>query len=593
MFLELFQEYIYIASFLKLIMKRVGLNYLFVVLVFVLIGSVNAESDFSIDDPETWYVYSDMISSVPVEKLVEYAEDTKVLFDYLVEKQREDFNKALLKKKLGVDIESSGLGDNSLRWEGDKLIGGDAVLDFSNLPRDMVGVKYEEGKGFTYEVKRGQADVGSLSVDKGGYGKKGFYDTGSSLDGAEWNLIGDVVLENGVFSLDNSAVIDIGKISYAQSSEGKKGFVEVISETRAVLTNVEAEYSSLGSVRTYESPTLAVFDGESIGDEYSKQYARLYEKSFVEKSEEGKMKFVKADFYGENKMEIVLNKKFDEVSGTGLEGAGVSVFDGDVRVEFDGDETKFPRSVRDAKYSVDKIVNELDAENVFRLQKYKYNQVVEIPDEEGLEPRVFVEMIPADSASGEKDAGTFLFNSDKKVLSGKGVLKVDFHGPKIPIADYSLGSEGDGKRMTLTLLRSLTSKQVEGVLKSDRGGTLEKMTERYQGKSIFEKISEFAEQTEEVGGAFVLKYSGESLNLARLISGMSYDKAKGTSGNLDKGTKIIFDSSREPGTVTIEGFKDNLGNDPLHKQGIYPREFVDALVNELGERIGAVNSGEN
>ena len=229
------------------------------------------------------------------------------------------------------------------------------------------------------------------------------------------------------------------------------------------------------------------------------------------------------------------------------------------------------------------------------MQKYKYNQVVEIPEEEGLKPKVFVEMIPADSVSGEKDAGTFLFNSDETVLAGKGLLKVDFHGVKVPMADYSLGSEGDGKRMTLTLKRPLTSEQVQGVLKSDRSGALEKMTERYEGKSVFEKISEFAEQAGEVGnaGAFVLKYSEESLNLASLIGSMSYDKVKGTLGNLEKGTKIIFDSSREPGTVTIEGFKDNLGNDPLHKQEIYPKEFVEVLVNALGERIGAINPEEN
>ena len=45
--------------------------------------------------------------------------------------------------------------------------------------------------------------------------------------------------------------------------------------------------------------------------------------------------------------------------------------------------------------------------------------------------------------------------------------------------------------------------------------------------------------------------------------------------------------------MTIEGFKDNLGNDPLHKQEIYPKEFVEVLVNALGERIGAINPEEN
>ncbi|MBT4165494.1 hypothetical protein HOE04_00460 [archaeon] len=575
-------------------MERGRLNYLFVFLVLVLVVNVinvSAESDFDVDNPESWYVYSDMMIDVPVDKLVEYADDTKVLFEYLNQKQREDFNKALLKKKLGEEISSSGLGDDGLRWDGDKLIGeSGAVLDLSDLPRGLVGIKYDKVKGFSYEVKRGQSEVGSLSVDKGGYGADGFYDTGSILDGAEWDLIGDVVLENGIVSLDNGAMVSQGKITYSQTSEDKNGLVDFVSETRAVLTNAEAEYSGLGSVRAYDVPTLAIFDNGAVDYEYSTQYARLYSKGDI----------TNADFYGKNQMDIILDKKFDEVRGRGLKDAGVNVFvSGEnsegIRIEFDGDETKFPRSVRDAKHSVDKIVNELDSENVFRLQKYKYNQVVEIPEEEGLKPKVFVEMIPADSVSGEKDAGTFLFNSDETVLAGKGLLKVDFHGVKVPMADYSLGSEGDGKRMTLTLKRPLTSEQVQGVLKSDRSGALEKMTERYEGKSVFEKISEFAEQAGEVGnaGAFVLKYSEESLNLASLIGSMSYDKVKGTLGNLEKGTKIIFDSSREPGTVTIEGFKDNLGNDPLHKQEIYPKEFVEVLVNALGERIGAINPEEN
>jgi hypothetical protein len=344
--------------------KSIKILFLLIIigLFFNVLVSGEEIKKFNPSDPRTWEFGTDNeVKSITTEEIYTrysgYPEVIEKLWNKFDEKAKNDFLETEIFRKTKLRISLENLGYKDLKFKDGKLTDSKgAVFDMNNFPKDLKKIIYDSQKGFIYSTE-GDGYKGSLVVNKGGYGADGFYGTGSPIDGAKWNGKGDAVQDSqkGLI-LNNGAEFDVKNkdnlITYKQKFNDKEGLVEIVSSSRAKLTNSEAKDSKNGIIGAEDIATFAVFDDDPVD---SKQYARIGSKE--------------VNFYGE-KMDLEILRDFEKVVGSGI-GNGVNFINGDFKLKFKGENIYPLRDIKNIKYKVDLIQNNENLKQTYGIKTTK------------------------------------------------------------------------------------------------------------------------------------------------------------------------------------------------------------------------------
>jgi len=399
-------------------------------------------------------------------------------------------------------------------------------------------------------------------------------------------------------------------VTITQTNKEIPGELRFISEGQYIIKNINYDKYGFASVISYNEPVFMSFN-KDIPQEYSEQFVRF--------NTNGDENTNTIEFQGKNKMDIRVQNMFDEVKGIGQEGSGVKLLNGDVEIEFDGTKTKYPRSVKDAEFTIKNLINGLNPENNFKLQKLEtvIYKVEEIGENRF---KAFYKTIPVDYLTGNgKDAGSILINSENRVIAGSGKFKQEQTSETIgvtiatyklelpqdfedslpggieSIGEFSSEVENIGKSFSFQLNYGISGDQILEKFQRQDISLIERIrqgTERItQQETIFgvvdeafsesEDISEFIQRTRDIGN-IVSTYPEETYDLMSTIAGIGYDKNDVSYGNYDEGTTFTFDSRKDPALLTITYKKDAASRETAVVQRTYPQAFINEVINQLG-----------
>lgn len=503
------------------------------------------------------------------------------------------------------NIQLKGFDHETLTWQEGEILGNKKTwVDLTQLPEGLTNLEYD-GEKFIYDFGDGEISTDTGSVNNNG-NLVGVEDFGEIFVSLGEN--GEMSFSNGKFIITEGASFTIKGIIVEPTNKDLPGELNIFSEDQYILKNIKFNKLEHSSVVSYNEPVFVSFN-KDIPEEYLEQYVLFNtenDKNTVE-------------FQGKSKMDIRVQRMFDEVKGIGQQDSGVRLLNGDVEIEFDGTKTKYPRSVRKSKYTIKNLVNGLDPENNFRLQKYEtvVYKVEEIGENRF---KAFYKTIPVDYLTGEgKDAGSILINSENRVIAGSGKFKQEQTSETIgatiatyklelpqgfedslpegieSIEEFSSEVEDTGKSFSFQVNYGISGDQILEALQRQDFSLIDRIQQRteriIQQETIFgvvdeafsesEDLSEFIQRTRDIGN-LVSTYPEETYDLMSTIAGIGYDKDDVSYGNYDKGTTFTFDSRKDPALLTITYKKDAASMETAVVQRTYPQAFINEVVNQLG-----------
>ena len=211
---------------MKMVKKRGIIFVLFVLMIFLMVGSVIApEPDEKyFDNPSDWKnLYSEKIQKIPVGKLFLYPEYVMQpdVFKKLNEEQVNIFNKEYTKFKTGKEIEFIGFDAENWEYEGEVLKSENHRIEIQNLPEGLKEIEVEkDNNGKIVNIKY-VLENGEINLENGGIDKEGYlFDKDGEPKNEKWNLKGKATIKDGEYVFEKGAEImkklDKGWVNFRQ-----------------------------------------------------------------------------------------------------------------------------------------------------------------------------------------------------------------------------------------------------------------------------------------------------------------------------------------------------------------------------------------